>query len=316
MSQRDVVAELRAARINAPAEVRERVRLIAAEDTTPTRRFTWRRAFVVALPVAAAIAATIVATRPTEQRTVVQGEAATVGSAAQPGVGLQQKSFSAIAPSPNRVQRVEATLSVRVPSADDVSAAMQRALRIAKSLDGFPVHVDAASRLNSATADLTLKVPRAHVRDAVTRLSALGTITAEQFDVEDLETGLNQTDRTIARVQRELSRLRAQEQTPAVQRSIEALTSRVARLQRRKAATVRSAHFATIRVHLTTPHAAAPQQVHHGPLHRLGIALKWLGIGAIYVVVLGAPVVLVGLLAWLVVRTVRRRREDALLSQP
>jgi hypothetical protein len=31
------------------------------------------------------------------------------------------------------------------------------------------------------------------------------------------------------------------------------------------------------------------------------------------VVVLGAPVVLVGLLAWLVVRTVRRRREDALL---
>jgi hypothetical protein len=316
MSQRDIVAELRAARINAPAEVRERVRLIAAEDTTPTRRFTWRRALVVALPVAAAVAATIVVTRPTEQRTVVHGEAATVRSAAKPGVGLQQKSFSAITPSPNRVQRVEATLSVRVPSADGVSAAMQRALRIAQSLGGFPVHVDAASRQKSATADLTLKVPRAHVRDAVVRLSALGTITAEQFDVQDLENGLNQTNRTIARLQRELSKLRAQEQTPAVQRSIEALTSRVARLQRRNAATVRSAHFATVDVHLTTPHAVTPQHVHHGPLHRLGLALKWLGIGAIYVVVLGAPVALVGLLAWLAVRTVRRRREDALLSQP
>ena len=35
MSQRDLVAELRAARTEAPAELRERVRLIAAADTTP-----------------------------------------------------------------------------------------------------------------------------------------------------------------------------------------------------------------------------------------------------------------------------------------
>src|SRR5258706_1679545 len=64
MSQRDLTAELRGARITAPPELRERVRLIAAADTTPTRRFTWRRGLVVALPVAAAIAASIVFTRP------------------------------------------------------------------------------------------------------------------------------------------------------------------------------------------------------------------------------------------------------------
>src|SRR5712691_3264466 len=67
MSQRDLTAELRGARITAPAELRERVRLIAAADTTPTRRFTWRRALVVALPVAAAIAASIVFTRPSNE---------------------------------------------------------------------------------------------------------------------------------------------------------------------------------------------------------------------------------------------------------
>ena len=35
MSQRDLDAELRGARIAAPSELRERVRLIAAADTTP-----------------------------------------------------------------------------------------------------------------------------------------------------------------------------------------------------------------------------------------------------------------------------------------
>ena len=65
MSQRDLATELRAARISAPAEVRERVRLIAASDTTSREpRFTWRRALVLALPVAAAVAATVVFTRP------------------------------------------------------------------------------------------------------------------------------------------------------------------------------------------------------------------------------------------------------------
>ena len=44
MSQRDLAAELRAARLTAPAEVRERVRRIAAhDDTVRPRRFTWRR---------------------------------------------------------------------------------------------------------------------------------------------------------------------------------------------------------------------------------------------------------------------------------
>ena len=49
-------------------------------------------------------------------------------------------------------------------------------------------------------------------------------------------------------------------------------------------------------------------------LHDLVIALEWLGIGALYVVVLGAPVLLLAWVAWLVVRLVRRRREEALLS--
>ena len=43
MSQRDLVAELRAARVVAPPEVRERVRLIARSAAPPRRMFTRRR---------------------------------------------------------------------------------------------------------------------------------------------------------------------------------------------------------------------------------------------------------------------------------
>ena len=51
MSQRDLVAELRGARIVAPAHVREHVRQIVAGAPAPPRRFTWRRTLVLAVAV-------------------------------------------------------------------------------------------------------------------------------------------------------------------------------------------------------------------------------------------------------------------------
>ena len=71
MSQRDLVAELRGSRIAAPAELRAHVRSIAAGAPAPANRFTWRRALVVALPAAAAIAAVLVVTRPDNNQTAV-----------------------------------------------------------------------------------------------------------------------------------------------------------------------------------------------------------------------------------------------------
>src|SRR5438552_2486651 len=66
MSQRDVVAELRSARLEAPDELRERIRLVAAAAPPERRSFFARRRMIVLLvPVAAAVAAAVVATRPT-----------------------------------------------------------------------------------------------------------------------------------------------------------------------------------------------------------------------------------------------------------
>ncbi len=65
---------------------------------------------------------------------------------------------------------------------------------------------------------------------------------------------------------------------------------------------------------MTTRPAPAPVHKGHGPLHNLGVAFRWIGIVAVYVVALAAPFVLLGVLVWLVVRAVRRRRENDLLG--
>ncbi len=333
MSQRDLVAELRAARITAPVEVRERIRAIAATDTTLREpRFTWRRALVVALPVAAAVAAAIVFTRPANHPTAVPVERAIAdqaaklapqahgsaahtfstqsGTAATPGIAIP------VPPSRTRVQRYGATLALRVPTPDGVSAGVQRALRIATALGGHPTSVHATSKGRTAHAELVLRIPRRNVQRAISRLSQLGTITGEQVDVQDLQTGLDTTSRTIARIQKKLSDLRAQTQTPEVVQQIAALTAQVAGLQRAQANTIRAASFATVQLSLATPPVkAAVHHTHRGPFHWLGQALLWLGIGAVYLLVLAIPVALLGFLVFLGVRTVRRRREDALLSR-
>jgi hypothetical protein len=318
MSQRDLVAELRAARIEAPAEVRERVRLIAAADTTARRRFTWRRALVVALPVAAAVAATIAFTRPSDHTQIavpVERAAAVHGTALAPQVTDQAgKSVGVPTPSTTRIQRYGAYLALRVPTPDGVSAGVQKALRITKSLGGYATSVHASTSGKTGSADLTLKVPRTHVQEAVTRLSALGTITGEQVDVQDLQTGVNATDQKIARLQRQLAALRAQPSSDLLTGQIAALVRQIQSLQRAKANVVRTARYATVNVHLATP-AAAPKRAHHGPLHGLAVAFRWLGIGAVYTLALGTPLLVVLWLIWLAVSTVRRRQEDRLLSR-
>jgi hypothetical protein len=328
MSQRDLAAELRGSRVPAPPDVRERVRMIAGSATNPPRRFTWRRAVVVALPIAAAVAASIVFTRQSHDNNVTAVVAAKP-PAGELGIQAQRGATAKAAPQTNdsaktfvaptaagRAVRYGAYLALRVPTPDGVSDGVKRALRITSSLGGYPTSVHASSKQHAAAADLILKVPRSHVQDAIQRLSALGTITAEQVDVEDVQAGVNSTERTIARLQRQLTTLRAQQQTAPVQQRIKTLTGRIERLQRNEAAAIRAARFATIELHLQTRQVAAPHKHAAGPLHGLGVAFRWIGIGAIYALALGAPLALLVALSWLAARTLRRRREDALLSSP
>lgn len=305
MSQRDVLAELRTAHVTAPPELRERVRLIAATGSTPPRRvITWRRSVAVLVPVAAAVAAVVVLPRPAShpQQHQLQARAAVGGAA-----NAAPKEF-ALPSSPQRVQTYGATLSLRVPNQPRLSDAVKQALRITSSLGGYQVSTHASL----SRAQLVLKVPRTKVQQAIVQLSSLGTIVGEQVAIQDQQSGINANDRTIARLQLELKALRAQPQTDAVKRQIAALTARVASLQRANANTVRVDRYATIGLNLATPPKSPAKHHGHGPLHGIGVAFKWIGIGLVYALAFGAPLALIAFAA----RALRRRRVDALLNRP
>jgi Domain of unknown function (DUF4349) len=332
MSQPDLLRELRDARPTAPEELRERVRLIAAQAPPPNRRVTWKRAALVLVPAVAAVAAAVVAIpRGGENKTAVTTVPAALDRLGAPTTA-RQRAFGGLAhgagvggakalpvPAPSaRPQRYSASLDLRVANANSVSVATTRAQRIIASLSGYPVrmHVDTEGKLG--TADLVFKVPRTNVQQAVARLSALGTVVGEYVNIQDLGAQVNATDRLIARLQKQLADLRAQTQTDDVKRKIDAITRQIEGLQRAEANTVRQAHYATVELQLSThkPAKAHPKHHGHGPLHGLGVAFRWIGIGLVYALALGGPLLAVLGLAWLAARIVRRRREDALLSRP
>ena len=320
MSQPYLVSRLRDARPVAPPELRERVRLIAAEASVPPGRIlTWRRATVVLVPVAAAIAAAVVLL-PGGGNQAASNE---TGPAplASPDLALATGSAAKAiapnvpAPSSTRAQRYSATVELRVPSEAAVSAATKRATQIVASLGGYPASLVVRTGGGSGYADLRFRVPRAHVREAVRRLSTLGTILNENVQVEDLQAQVNATADLIARLERQLAPLTTQTQTSVTRAQIGALTARIQRLQRQQAATRHASHYATVDIGLSTPAPAPPTRLVHGPLHGLGVAFHWLWIGLVYVLALGAPLVALVAAAWLGVGALRRRREDSLLRR-
>jgi hypothetical protein len=316
MSRLDAIAELHETRPVAPRELRERVRAIAAAPAPPPRRLTWRRAALVLVPAVLAVAVGAVVAGRDGKPTAQHGVPGAADRALAPVT--RQKTFGATtaapAPSRTRAQDYDATLRLRVRDGAAISDATKRAVRIAGSLGGFAsvVSVDVGSANGEAL--LRLRVPVTKVQLAVQRLSELGTITGESVSIRDVQPTLDATDRTIARLQRQLRTLRAQP-APAAAR-IAALTARIERLQRAQAETVRRTRLATIELRLTTRAPAAPAKPKgHGPLHGAVVALTWLGIGALYALIVGGPVVALLAAAWLGWRAYRRTAERRLLER-
>ena len=299
MSQRDLVAELRGSRIAAPAELRAHVRSIAAGAPAP------RQPLHVA-PRARRRAAGRRGDRRRARRHAARQQPdrglgrvgpgdRRVPRSHSPRLRSHSRDPSAAARHRSRRQSTPGTRAAvrRLPraaraDADGVSDGVKRALHIASSLGGYPTSVHANSHGKAASADLTLKIPRTHVQAAITRLSALGTITSEQVDVQDVQAGLNATDRTIARLQAQLATLRAADaddrgagEDRRADRADPAPAARRGGDDPRRALRDVSAAPARRREGGAGHHG-------HGPLHGLGVALRWLGIGAVYALAIGA----------------------------
>ncbi len=346
-----LMSELRAARPAAPAELRTRVRALAAAQ--PSRRpflprLEWRRFALVAAPATAAVAVVAAGVIGLSRSDGPGGDAATgfeavstVPSAAQP---LSKPSATvpareaapqtlapptadtggAVTPDPTRVQRYQAELQLRVENLDELSRATQRAQRIASSLGGNVSSLSYdAPRGGIGSANIILRVPVERVGSAMTQLSELGTILGQRFGIEDLQPAVDTYTRQIEQLERRIAALTKQLANPDLseaERTI--LLSRRAtarqeltQVRAQLRATRAEGRFATIGLTLTTEKTEAVVPAGDGTLDGIKDVLVWEGVVALYALVLVGPLVLLGVLLWLALRLRRRREETRLLAQ-
>lgn len=353
MTPDDVRHELRAARPLADAALHARVRAIATAERerrpSPfTRLAGRRRGLLIALPVAATLA---VATAgaiglarsgdaersasppgvndysgpvPTDQKQSLTAPPAweSAGSAAGGGT-LPAPSAPTVAPATGRAQRYAATLTLEVAGTDELSNATQRALRIARDLDGFAVDVSYASAA-SGTASMTLRIPTGRVQDAIARLSQLGTIVDQQVQVDDLQEGLDELESRIRNLRARIATLTARlegspdaETRATLESRRNAARAELTELTRSRSATRREASLATVQLALRTDDEglvpAAPSRLDRA-LDQAVEVLAWEGVALLFLGIAAGPLVALGLGAWLAARVLRRRGDARLLG--
>ena len=350
-SSPDLIQELRASRPAAPAELRARVRELAAQEAAVApsvlarlrRRLPERRLVLVALPAAAtlAIAAAGVVglarseaprTEALEQQLTardkaMQQEAAMPESAAPPWTtfgATDQGQPSGVTPADDRATRTSATLTVEVADSDGVSDSAQKALDLTRRLGG---HVVSASVVTGegANAAITVRVPSARVQEAVVQLSALGDIVSQQVSIEDLQATLDQLERRERSVRAQIAALSARLESDSLDAETRARLEARRRNLRAELRSLRSgisgtrseARMATIQLTVVTPESSggvAPASRLDRTLDEALNVLLWEGVIAVAILIVAAPFALVALALWLSRRFYRRREEDRLLA--
>ncbi len=170
-----------------------------------------------------------------------------------------------------------------MPSTEAVSDGTKQAVAIARALGGYPssLNVNAAGR--AGYAGIVLRIPKQNVQRAVARLSALGTIIGENVSIQDIQAQVDASARKLARLRARLAAWQEQPQTTETQAHIAALTDQIGKLGRGRAATIRTASYATVAVQLhdpAGPGGRAPRPTARctgSPSRSAG-----LGIGAVY----------------------------------
>ena len=341
----EIVDELRATRPRASEALRLQVLSAAARPPVAapslSERLRIRRRVALAVPAAAglavAAAVAIGVSRPVPAvREAGADASSTLRSSLPPTASVEagppaasdaQAGRARTAPPgtlAGRAQRYVASLTLAVEDTDALSDATKQALAIARDLGGFVGSVQYATGEGGA-ASVTLRVPSARAGDAVTRLSALGTIVAQNVQLDDLQetldglaTGIGQLRTRIARLSARLAtesldpptRARLQEERAQAQ-------AQLRELRATRAATSAEARLATIQVELRTDEAGsggtASSRLERA-LDKALAVLAWEGIVLLAAAIALAPLALVAAAVWATRRTRRRREEDRLLA--
>jgi hypothetical protein len=358
----ELVRELRAVPSDAPPAVRERVRALG--EPKPRRVFypqlTWRRSVVVLVPacvaavVAAAaihgivsssgndgnqVAADVARKQPARQKSLGAHEAGSKGATLSAGsqttpvfsAALPRRDVLAPAiptPNPARHQDYQADLSVRVKDLDTLGDKTARAMQITQQLGGYVASLSQSSNAGQpGEADLVLRVPVAHVTDAMVRLSALGTVLEQHVSIVDLENAVRQQRQRIRALRLQIVRITAALQQPGLspderlrlQFQLDDARRNLSNATGQNKATLREAALSRIALYLTTQKPIAVTQKHHRGFFTRSVssAVDFLaGAGAVAVaalIILSPLLVLGGLVFW-GVRVYRRREAQRLLG--
>jgi hypothetical protein len=350
-SSPDLIHELKASRPAAPTALRARVREIAAQEQAarspwPRLRLPARRVGLVALPAAAAIAlasAGLLGLVRSDSSTVALRERTppltgtetlesapsgrpdtSTGKVVPSTVPGTTTLDSAIGPTPDRAQRVSASLTVEVSDSDAVSQAAQDALDLTRRLGGHVVSASVATG-DEGSAALTVRVPVEKVQEAIVGLSALGRIVSQQVTIDDLQESLERFQRRERSVRAQIALIVARldsgtldgETRARLESRLKTLRDELRALRRGIASTNAEARMATIQLSVVTPGmlgaVPTPTRLDRTLDEALNV-LVWEGVIALATVIIAAPFALVAFAAWLGRRLYRRREEERLLA--
>ena len=371
------LAELQEKAPEAPAELRERVRLLAAEEPAEEtvrrpRLGRHRLSFAQAGAVAAAVlvvAVTIPAiaaisgdggSTPTAASdntgseggggaavpAPVHGQAPTPPSAppppalqeSLPGAALTapplvQRDFAAPSakaapiPSTNRAQDYSARIKLHVDGHDELSEAVQSAIGSTRQLGGYVTYVDyGTSGARDGQAELAVRVPIGRVQTAIARFSELGTILEQQTDIRDLQGQIDQITRDIQARRDRIAKLEAELKDPTLSEAERnRLEARLVQAKRglanatnSRAGVLRQSRFAKLDLAFTTEKSSEPAPPPSDLRRTLDDALGILGaeLGVLlYVLIAGAPFLVLALLGLLGARALRRGANSRVLER-
>ena len=355
--------ELTIGEISPPAELRERVRSLttAPPEAAPSPRrlpgLRLRRPQLRLAPVlgVAAVVAVIVGVVATQTRTSppvseVNLRAADQGALA-PAMDSNEKAYRAVvgtgsvpavappstsgtssstAPLPDgqRAQDYAASLRLAVGSVAELSRSTQSVLDTVRSLGGAVVTVDYGTpTAGSGSAVIDLRVPVGRAQEALRRFSALGTITAQQVQIRDLQAGLDEQSNRVRALRHRIDLLKAKLLSPSLT-DVERVTleNRLADSQSSLESVLRGVHglqqraaFARFSLDLVTGRgtAIAPPSQPGGFERTADDALEVISVagrGALFAVIVGGPFLLLVGGAWWLARRLRRRAARRLLE--
>lgn len=221
-------------------------------------------------------------------------------------------------PSTTRAQDYSADIKLHVGDHDELSDAVQSAIRTTRQLGGYVTYVDYDTKgKEDGAATLAVRVPVGRVQTAVARFSQLGTILEQQTDIVDLQGRIDRITRDIQQRRDRIAKLEAELKDPtltdAERNRLEARLVQakrgLANAQKSRAGVIRQSRYAKLELAFTTEKrnepAPPPSDLRKTLDDALGILGAELGV-LLYVLIAGAPFIALAILAWFAARAARR----------